>query len=106
MQAGHFRSEAMDFLTHLHRQFACRAEDQNLWVHFLHIEFRKRGKRECRGFSRAGSGKAEDVLAEKGRGNAHRLNRRWALVAESFNGGEQGIGQPEFGKRRRIHVQF
>ena len=102
----HFCAEAVDFLADLDRELAGGAEDQHLRVALFDVEFRKGGKRESGGFPGAGGGKADQVLAQQGRGDAHGLNRRGTLVTEGFNGGEQSIGQPEFGKRRRIHEQM
>ena len=106
VETGHFRAEAVDFLADLHREFAGRAEDQDLRVALFDVEFREGGKRESGGFPGAGGGQADQVLAQQGGGDAHRLDGRRALVTESFNGGEQSIGQTEFGKRRRIHEQI
>lgn len=92
MQAVHFRAEAVDFFADLDGKLAGGAEDQHLWVELLDIQFRECGQGESGGFSGAGGGESEDVLAEKGGRDAHRLNRRGALVAENFNGGEQGVG--------------
>jgi hypothetical protein len=106
MEAIHFRAEAVDFLADLDGKFASWAEDKNLRVSELDVQFRECGERESCGFSRAGCGKSDEVFAKQGRGDAHRLDRRRTLVTESFNGGEQSIGQSEFGKRRRIHEQI
>ena len=106
MQALHFRAQPVDFLTDLHCKLTRRAEDQHLRKRQLHIQLRQRRQRKSGRFPRAGRGKPNQVLTQQGRGNAHRLDRRRPLVAERFDGGKQGVGQAEFGERRRVHERM
>ena len=65
----------MNFFADLHREFAGWAEDEDLWIGELDVEFRKSGERESRGFSRSGGGKSDQILAQQGGRNTHRLDR-------------------------------
>ncbi len=92
--------ELVDFLGHLHGQFACGAENEHLHRPLAHVGFLNGGNGEGRRFAGAGLRLADDIVPLHEHRNGLGLNGRGLLEAELVDAFQQ------FGERPSSENSF
>ncbi len=95
--------ELGDLLRHLHRELACRAQDQRLDFLDRRVDALDGGDAEGGGFARAGGGLADDIAAFEQQRDNSGLNGRGFLEAHLIDGFEHFGREPQFLERTFFH---
>jgi hypothetical protein len=99
------KGQLAEFLRHLHRELARRAEHEHLHRAQLHVHLLDGRDGKGRGLARAGGGLADDILAGQPVRNHRRLDGRGFLETHLVDGLEKLGREAEFVERAFFHAR-